>query len=286
MAPIIDTHTHVISPDIARHPLAPIGGHQSDWSRSRPVSHDQLLAAIDDAGIDKALVVQASTAYGHDNSCVVEAVAAHPTRFGGVFSVDVLAPDAPAQIRRWCDAGLIGLRLFTTGTTMPGQATWLDSPDSFPAWDLAQQLRLPVCVQMTMDGIPLLRRLLDRFPDVVVILDHLARVKLDDGAPYRAAAPLFELAAYPNLFLKFTIRTIAAATSGAASPESFYPLLLARFGAERIAWGSNYPAAAGPPRKLLAEAQAALAMLSDEERAWIFGRTALRVYPGLGESHG
>ncbi|MDE2005694.1 MAG: amidohydrolase [Rhodospirillales bacterium] len=286
MALVVDTHTHVISPDIARHPLAPLGGHQSDWSRARPVSHEQLLAAIDAAGIDKALVVQASTAYGHDNSCVVEAVAAHPTRFAGVFSVDVLAADAAARIRHWYDAGLIGLRLFTTGTTMPGQATWLDSPESFPAWDLAQQLRLPVCVQMTMDGIPLLRRLLDRFPGVTVILDHLARVTLDDGPPYRAAAPLFDLARYPRVFLKPTIRTFEAAASGAATPESFFPLLLSHFGAERIAWGSNFPAAAGSPRQLLERARASLAMLAERDREWIFGRTACLLYPALGDADG
>jgi 3',5'-cyclic AMP phosphodiesterase CpdA len=43
-------------------------------------------------------VVQASTAYGHDNSYAAEAIAAHPGRFAGVFSVDVLAPDAEACI--------------------------------------------------------------------------------------------------------------------------------------------------------------------------------------------
>jgi L-fuconolactonase len=79
-------------PTPERYPLAPVGGHQSDWSAKRPVDYDGLLAQMDAAGIARAVVVQASTVYGNDNSYVVEAVRAHPDRFRGVFSIDVLAP--------------------------------------------------------------------------------------------------------------------------------------------------------------------------------------------------
>jgi hypothetical protein len=32
----IDIHPHIIADDTKRYPLAPLGGHQSDWSRTRP----------------------------------------------------------------------------------------------------------------------------------------------------------------------------------------------------------------------------------------------------------
>src|SRR5579862_2256575 len=131
----IDIHPHIISDDMERYPLAPIGGHQSDWSRTRPVTCEQMIAAMDAAGIDKAALVQASTCYGHDNSYVADAVAANPRRFTSVFSVDVLAPDALDQMRYWCGRGLTGLRLFTIGSTMSTQADWIDDPRAFPAWD-------------------------------------------------------------------------------------------------------------------------------------------------------
>ena len=140
---IIDTHNHVISSDTARFPLAPVGGKQSDWSATRPVSHDQMIADMDAAGVAKSVVVQASTAYGHDNSYLAEAVAAHPTRLTGVFSVDILAPDACERIRSWAGQGLVGFRLFTTGSTMPGQASWLDDPRCHPAWALAEDVSWP-----------------------------------------------------------------------------------------------------------------------------------------------
>src|SRR5436190_20649364 len=79
---VVDTHTHVISPDQVRYPLAPVGGKQSDWSAHHPTDHDTLLRSMDDAGIERAMVVQASTAYGNDNRYAADAVRAHPNHFG------------------------------------------------------------------------------------------------------------------------------------------------------------------------------------------------------------
>jgi predicted TIM-barrel fold metal-dependent hydrolase len=277
----IDIHAHVISTDTERYPNAPVGGHKSDWSRERPVSVEQMMAAMDQAGIAKAALVQASTCYGHDNSYVADAVAAHPDRFTGVFSADVLASDAPEKIRYWLGRKLTGMRLFTAGSTMPNQADWVDDPRSFPAWECASELGIPVCMQMTVKAIPQLIRMLERFPKVRVILDHLAKPTLSDGPPYTGATDVFRMADYKNLYLKLTPRTVAEAQKGKATHANFFPLLVSKFGASRIAWGSNYPASEGALPELLKVSQAALSVLSAEDRDWIFARTALALYPVL-----
>src|SRR5262249_14727924 len=123
---IIDIHPHVISTDTVRYPRVPVGGHQSDWSRERPVSVEQMVEAMGHAGVAKSVLVQASTCYGHDNSYVADAVAAHPDRFTGVFSAEIVWPNAVTTMAHWMQRGLTGMRLFTTGSTMPGQADWLD----------------------------------------------------------------------------------------------------------------------------------------------------------------
>jgi len=278
---IIDIHPHVISTDTLRYPNAPVGGHRSDWSRERPVSVEQMIEAMDQAGIMKSALVQASTCYGHDNSYIADAVAAHPNRFTGVFSVDVLAPDAPEKIRYWVRRNLTGMRLFTVGSTMPNQADWVDDPRSFPAWECASELKIPVCLQMTVKALPQLVRMLERFPNVRVILDHLAKPTLSDGPPYAAAADVFRLADYQNLYLKLTPRTVAEAQNGKASHATFFPLLISKFGASRIAWGSNYPASEGTLPELLKVSQTALSVLPAEDRDWIFAGTALTLYPVL-----
>jgi predicted TIM-barrel fold metal-dependent hydrolase len=232
----IDIHPHIIASDIARYPLAPLGGHQSDWSRTRPVSMEQLVAPMDEAGVQKAAIVQASTCYGHDNSYVADAVAAYPKRFTGVFSVDVLAPDAPQRMRHWLAKELTGLRLFTFGSTMTDQADWLDDPKYFPAWECAGELGLSICLQMSAKAIPQAVRMAQRFPNVKIILDHCARPVLEDGPPYRAAESLFEMARCPNIHLKLTPRVFAESRKGNAAPETFFPRLVAEFGASRLAW--------------------------------------------------
>lgn len=279
--PIVDTHPHVIASDIQRYPRAPVGGHQSDWSQKRPVDVDQLIAEQSRAGIAKAVVVQASTCYGHDNSYVADSVAAHPTRFTGVFSCDILAPDACEMIAHWMRRGLTGMRLFTTGSTMPGQAGWLDDPRTFPAWRKAQEAGLPICLQMTSAGIPQLENVLVAFPGLRVILDHLARPLQDDGPPYAGAASLWRLARFPGVYVKVTERNFVGATAGKASPETFFGQLVAEFGASRIAWGSNFPASERSLPELVALAQDALRSLSDVDREWIFSRTAMTLYPAL-----
>jgi predicted TIM-barrel fold metal-dependent hydrolase len=278
---VIDSHTHVISADADRYPPAPLGGHQSDWSKARPVNHDALVAAMDQAGIAKSVVVQASTVYGHDCRYLVEAVRAHPKRLAGVFSIDPLADDAVEQMKRRIGEGLVGVRLFTTGSTMPGQAHWLADEASYPAWEYAEANQISVCLQMTIAGIPMLRMLLERFPKVRVLLDHLARPDLSDGPPYAKAQPLFNLVNYPGVHLKLTNRTIAAAGEGVSTAARFIPDVVRAFGAERILWGSNFPAAEAALSDLLSEAKAAVASLPQNERAMIFAGAARTLYPSL-----
>ena len=125
--PVIDIHPHIVSPDIRRYPLAPLGGTQSTWSSERPTSYEMLLKEMNAAGVDRAAIVHSSTAYGYDNSYVADAVAAVPSRFTGVYSIDVLAPDAIKTFDYWLARGCSGMRLFTTGSTLPDQSTSEDT---------------------------------------------------------------------------------------------------------------------------------------------------------------
>lgn len=276
---VVDAHCHVIAQDQQTYPRNPIGGVESKWSQARPVGAADLIAAMDKAGIARAVVVQASTAYGHDNSYVADSVAAYPDRFSGVFSVDMLAPDAPEQLAYWKSRGLAGARLFTTGSTMPGQASWLADERSYPAWAWAEENNLPLCVQMQPEGIAPLRDLLDRFPGVMVILDHCARPNLTEGPPYDAARELFDLSRYAGVVLKVTERNLVASTKGPADPETFLGRLVLEFGADRLMWGSNFPAAEDDLPTLYETSRRITDFLSEDVHHQLFQGTADRLYP-------
>ncbi|WP_434114185.1 amidohydrolase family protein [Paraburkholderia caffeinilytica] len=278
---IVDIHPHIISDDEGRYPPAPLFGKRSDWSKERPTTVETLIAAMDTAGVAKAAVVHSSTTYGFDNSYVVEGCAQYPDRLVAVGSVDVLQPDAPKRIREWVGLGLAGLRLFTGGSTKEFDPSELDDPRSFPAWELCAELGLTMCIQTGPVGLPQVTALARRFPNVAIILDHLGRPDVTDGAPYVNARSLFDLAPFENIYLKLTPRIFGDVKKEKASAETFFPRVVEAFGAKRMAWGSNYPTSTGTLPEILATAQSGLACLSDEDREWIFGKTAQQLYPAL-----
>ena len=70
-------------------------------------------------------------------------------------------------------------------------------------------------------------------------------------------------------------------SNGNATHATFFPLLVSKFGASRIAWGSNYPASEGSLPELLKTCQEGLSVLSVDDREWIFSKTAAALYPAL-----
>ena len=282
MAPrFIDIHPHIISDDPANYPRNPLFGVQSDWSKDRPVTIDGLVAAMDQAGVDKAAIVQSSTCYGYDNSYLVDSIKRYPGRFTAVGSVDVLQPDAPAKVRHWVERGVNGLRLFTGGSTHAFDPSTLDDPRSFPTWELCGQLGLSMCIQTDPSGLAQVAGLAKRFPKVRIVLDHLGRPDVTDGAPYKKASSLFGVAPFENIYLKLTPRIFGDVRKGSASPETFFPRLVQVFTAQRLVWGSNFPASEGRLEANLGVAKQCLASLSAEDQSWIFAKTAQRLYPAL-----
>jgi L-fuconolactonase len=279
----VDIHPHVISDDEGLYPPAPLFGKRSDWSQERPSTVHTLIAQMDAAGVDKAAVVHSSTTYGFDNSYVVDACNAYPDRLIAVGSVDVLAPDAVATIRQWVDRGLAGLRVFTGGSTKEFDPSELDDARAYPAWELLGELGLTMCIQTGPVGLPAVVALARRFSNVPIILDHLGRPDVTDGAPYAAAQSLFDIAPIESIYLKLTPRIMGDVKKGGASPESFFPKLVDIFGAQRLAWGSNYPTSEGTLAEIKATAQDRLSCLSEEDRSWIFAKTAQSLYPRLAD---
>jgi L-fuconolactonase len=173
------------------------------------------------------------------------------------------------------------MRLFTTGSTLPDQATWFVDPKTYPFWEHAAAKNIPVCMQMKQEGLPLLRQIMDRFPKVTMILDHLARTPFEDGPPYKAAAEFLELAKYKQVHLKITPVNVTPKRWGKGTPETFFGKIIDTFGASRIAWGSNFPNSVGTLSELLDAARKAFSFAKPSDQDWIFGKTALMLYPTL-----
>jgi len=138
-------------------------------------------------------------------------------------------------------------------------------------------------MQMSPKAFPEMMRMVERFPNAKIVLDHCARPVLNDGPPYAQARSLFDLAKYPNIFLKVTQRNFTESQNGKATPDTFFPKLVEAFGAQRLAWGSNYPASEGSLADLLALAKRSLASVKPGDQGWIFAKTAQTLYPALAD---
>jgi L-fuconolactonase len=278
---LVDIHPHVISNDDVKYPKAPLGGVQSKWSQERPVDWEQLSAAMDEAGVTRAAVVQSSTTYGHDNSYLADCVDRAGGKITGVCSVGFMDDDAIGQMEHWIgERGMSGVRLFTTGSTM-GQSAWLDDAKTKPAWAYAAEHGIPVCVQLSVPALPQLENVLKEFPGLIVILDHVAMTSFTDGPPYSAADPVCGLARFDGVNLKVTSRVLLMGRQSSGGPSGVLRELIGHFGSDRIAWGSNYPANEGTLRSLVGLLEEATAGLSAADSDNVYSGTALRLYPKL-----
>lgn len=278
---VIDIHPHIISPDKQKYPQNPLFGIQSKWSAERPTPIEAMIEAMDAAGVDKSAIVHASTCYGYDNSYVADSIARFPKRFTAVGSIDMLAPDNVKTAQHWIDRGFTGFRIFTGGSTKAFDPSSLADPKTFPVWELVGDKGLSICVQCDLSGAPAVTTLAKRFPKVKIILDHLGRPPASDGPPYDGASTLWSLAQLPNVYLKMSSHSLDRLDVGKGSAVTFVPRMVEAFTARRIAWGSNFPATSGTLQHILAHAQQGLVALGQDDRDWIFARTAQSLYPVL-----
>jgi predicted TIM-barrel fold metal-dependent hydrolase len=271
---IVDSHVHVIAPDLARYPFTPrpLSGQ---WYVDAPCSAEEFVAAMDASGVGRAVLVQAVGAYSFDNAYAADAAAADPAHFWSAACIDPVAEDALRAVDHWIgERGMQGLRIFAVSRT---DETWLAEKRTFAVWERALDLGAHLIVTIMNHQLPHLHRFLEAFPDATLSLDHCAFP--DPAAP----ATLFELARYPNLHMKVTTHLIDAATEHAGDPATFMARLVEVFGAERLMWGSDFCQTHDRPyAALVALAHRAFDGLPPAARDAILGGTAARLFERAG----
>jgi L-fuconolactonase len=277
---IVDSHCHIISPDTDLYPRSPIGGKQSAWASSRPVTAEDMISLMDQAGVSHAVLVQATTCYGYDNSYVLDSAQGRQDRFVAVGTFDPLAPGAPERLAKEVAAGLGGVRLFTTGSTVAEQGLWFIDQAADEFWSAAADTGVPVCLQLRLgdDTRSAIEQLLSSHPDATILLDHCGYPDVR-SSPAEAAALVTSFADAPGLHLKLTHRTLEGLEEiGADAAAEFLEPLIDRYGSHRIAWGSNCPAAEQSLADLVQLAQHVLAPVAPADRSTIMGGTSQRLY--------
>lgn len=265
---MIDAHVH----------LWQLGANDCIWPTAadgmlyRDARLDELIATMDDAGVDRAVLVQSQES-PRDTAWLLD-VAAATDRIAGVIGWADLR-DRDAVLGCAHNARIKGLRPMVQGRA----ADWFDAPAIGAGVAAMIEHRLVLDALIRPIHLPALSRLADRHPDLVIVIDHAAKPEAGPDGFDRWQAAIAPLARHTNVHVKLS------GLLTELSPDVVAPTvqaLLALFGAGRLLWGSDWPvltAVAGYREwRDLAEA-----LIPHADRAAVFGGNAQRLY-GLAET--
>lgn len=284
MARTVDVNVHLISADRARFPVAPASGTLPAWASG---SAEDFLEHMRVAGVDQAAVVHTAGVYGYDNSYSVDCAQRYPGSFTTIAGMDVSAPDAGDTFVRLASLPGVGGIRFELRDEESDPAQWLDAPGTIPLWQEAANRGIPVSLPSVRktSQLPAVRRVLERFPTVPVVLRRFLSVSAEDGPPYRAASDVLALGQFPNVYFTFSIHNIQDAKKGQSTPEAFFDACMSSFGARRLMWGSYFPANRGTPdspyKSVIDQVREELSFLGQDDRDWLLGETARSLFAPL-----
>ena len=124
--------------------------------------------------------------------------------------------------------------------------------------------------------------LVDRHPNQIFIVDHIAKPSIRKKALNPWRQQLIELASRPNVYCKLSGMVTEAHWDLWTEQEltPYFETVLEAFGCKRTMFGSDWPVVnlAATYGRWLETVQRALSQFSEEERAWVFAGTAVEAY--------
>jgi D-galactarolactone isomerase len=219
-----DCHIHIYG---AQYPLAPSCRYQPPLA-----TVSMYRAMMQRLNLDRVVVVQ-PTAYGDDNSCLIDALAELQASARGIFLV---TPETPrAVLSAWNNAGGRGARFFML-------------PGAILTWDMLEPVARKIAefgchVQLQLDGRMLAdyEQMIRRLPCPVVI-DHNGKFLEPVGPDHPGMKSLLRLLDSGKIWVK---ASAPYETSRMAAPS--YPDVAAiaqrliDAATDRIVWASNWP---------------------------------------------
>ncbi len=270
---IIDTHTHVVSSDKSKHPLDP---GARGWSTEVTNDVEDLIAEMDRAGVECATLVQPNSTYGLDNIYQCDSAKLYAPRTVSVGILDPAAPDAADKLSYWVNEhGMLGVRLQSQAEP--------DDPACDAIWQRADELGVPISIGGggQPDKVNRMRNVAARHPNVMFAPDHFAGWSgADDKAAMTTA--LEEMAKLPSAHLRVSSTSLGPYTGLNDAEKELFQRVVNAFTPQRVMWGSNFPSSReGGYFGQLQIAATALDWLSEDDRNWIMGGSAHKLWPML-----
>ena len=264
---IVDSQVHVWRADTPEHPWPKehIKPH-----RDTPFTQEELLAEMDGAGVQRAVLVPPIW-QGDSNDYALAAARAHPQRFAVMGRIDTSNPASRELLPRWREPGMLGVRIVPKREPLrsqfaQGEIDWL--------WAGAEKAAMPIMMLIETDQAGLLATIAQRHPGLKIVLDHLCLpAGRKDEAAFAEFDKVLTLARYPNVAAKAS--SLPGFTTDAYPFRRLHPYLRRlydAFGPRRIFWGTDLTHLKCSYREAVGLFGEELSWLSAEDREWIMGR--------------
>ena len=245
-------------------------GTPSPQHRQTPYLMDEAIAAMDEAGVDRALIHP--VLWDPDsNELAVQAVRSHPDRFAilGWFYLD--QPASRGLIDTWKRRpGMLGLRFYFNA---PHNRTWPTDGTLDWLWPAAERAQIPIALAAA-NFLPVVAQVAERHPGLKLIVDHMAVPPGSKGASAHSRLPeLLALAKHPNVAVK--------ATGQPGYCEDAYPFkslhdklraVYDAFGPARMFWGTDITRMPCSWRQCVTLFTEELPWLTERDKELIMGR--------------
>jgi len=251
------------------------------------VTGDQMVAAMDEVGVDGAICVSPWSIYHDDTSFVEQVYRDHPSRFRLMAPIDVHAESVSAKLDAWVSTpGAAGVRVLDRSLEGIGAPIEADDPNVINVVERASAAGFPINL-MCSGRLSLITKLAAAFPDAQFVLDHLGIVQ-----PHHPPAPadvfddipaVVALARYPNIAVK-----VSGTGTYSSQPFPYKDLwdpvgrIIDAFGIDRCMWGTDWTRTL----KFLTYEQGVESFsqhwpMSDTDRESLMGATTMRIYRWL-----
>jgi predicted TIM-barrel fold metal-dependent hydrolase len=266
---IIDPHVHVWKHDPA-YPFAE-GARVPD----RDAAPETLLGLMKANGVSRTVIIQVIH-YRYDNSYLASVLKRYPGTFLGVCRVDPLDPAAPEHLSRLTAQGFRGVRLSPAANAT---GDWFRGPLMPPLWKRCHELKVPMTVLAPVGRMPEVGALLEKTPELTVVIDHMADCPVDQPAELEK---LIALKRYPNLFVKVShCWSLSKQSYPWLDAQEHVKRLHQAFGPQRLMWATDWPIVEqshATYAQALTLVRDDMQFLNAEDRSWMLSKTIERVW--------
>lgn len=275
---VVDAHIHLYDPTRPQGVPFP---KPTDKLIYRPMLPEDIRHIAEPAGVRGAVFVECSP-WVQDNQWALDLVADEPFICAVVGNLDPEAEEFPLLLESFARNPLFrGIRI------RPGRPINFDHPRLRPNLEALAAARCTLDVLLHGEEIIRMAQLATELPGLRIMVDHLAHVPVTGKAPAAAWTGQMEhFAGLPNVFCKISRYTEQAVTQPGPLKLAYYAptfeVLWRIFGADRLAYGSNWPPClqSGGYHTTVALARDFFASKGSGPLAKIMGRNAAAFYGG------